>query len=59
MSCSITEDGSNPHLGPIFALLAIVVGIMLWALSYHAWFEAMYEARKNQILVACNHGTMM
>ena len=59
MSCVDTDDGSNPHLGPIFVLIAIVVGIMLWALSFGEWFDAMYEARKDQILEATNHGTMM
>ena len=59
VSCVETDDGGNPHLGPIFVLIAIVVGIMLWALSYQAWFEEMYEARKKQILEATNHGTMM
>ena len=59
VSCDETDDGNNPHLGPIFVLLAIVVGIMLWALSYREWFSEIYEARINQILVGCNHGTMM
>ena len=59
VSCVETEDGGNPHLGPIFAMLAVVVGIILWALSYYEWFDTMYQARKNQILVAINHSTMM
>ena len=59
VSCVETDDGGNAHLGPIFVLLAIVVGIMLWVLSYREWFSEIYEARRNQILVGCNHGTMM
>lgn len=59
VSCVETDDGGNPHLGPIFVLLAVVVGIMLWALSYKESFNEIYEARRNQILVGCNHGTMM
>ena len=59
VSCVETDDGSNAHIGPIFVLIAVVVGIMLWALSHHATFAEMYEARRNQILEATNHGTMM
>ena len=64
MSCDPTEDGANPHLG-LFILLAVIVigsilGLIAWGVeSYRERLETIYEARKNQILTAINHNTMM
>lgn len=60
-SCAADSDDSRmyPHLEPILVLVFLVLIIMMWFMSHFEWIAAIYERRKNQILVATNHSTMM